>query len=181
MTARSLKEGTHRSRSFLFAVLGAITAQAFRLDRVSFHENGVVSLNLPPVGNVLGTRATRSTHPQTLTRFTGLLSRVFETGMSIDNPFFWRTKQDVVETVARLGMANEVAHTRSCADVHNQTTQHPHCGRCSQCIDRRFAVLAAGLERFDPEEAYRVSLMADARHGAIDREIALSYLRNAGL
>lgn len=179
MTAGSMKEGTHRSRSFLFAVLGAITAQAFRLDRVSFHENGVVSLNLPPVGNVLGTRATRTTHPQTLTRFTRLLRRVFDAGMNVDNPFFWRTKKDVVETVARLGMADEIADTRSCADVHNQTKQHPHCGRCSQCIDRRFALLSAGMERFDPGEAYRMSLMDDPRHGAIDREIALSYLRNA--
>lgn len=179
MTERGLKEGTHRSRSFLFAVLGAITAQAFGQDRVSFHENGVVSLNLPPVGNVLGTRATRTTHPQTLARFTKLLCHVFEGGMRVDNPFFWRTKKEVVETVARLGMKEQIRHTRSCADVHNQTRQYPHCGRCSQCIDRRFAVLAAGLAQADPEEAYCVPLMEGARTGVIDREIALSYLRNA--
>lgn len=33
MTKGGHREGTHRSRSFLFAVLGAITAQAFKLDR----------------------------------------------------------------------------------------------------------------------------------------------------
>jgi len=49
-------EGTHRSRSFLFAALGMATAVAFGKNQVSFYENGVVSLNLPPVGNVLGTR-----------------------------------------------------------------------------------------------------------------------------
>jgi 7-cyano-7-deazaguanine synthase in queuosine biosynthesis len=179
MMGRALKEGTHRSRSFLFATLGAISAEAFGLNRVSFHENGVVSLNLPPVGNVLGTRATRTTHPQTLTRFTDLLGRVFAGGMKIDNPFFWRTKKDVVDAVARLNMADQIAFTRSCADVHNQTTQHPHCGRCSQCIDRRVAVLAAGLARYDPAEAYRVDLLDGARSGVVDREIALSYLRNA--
>jgi 7-cyano-7-deazaguanine synthase in queuosine biosynthesis len=179
MAGRGMKEGTHRSRSFLFAALGAITAQAFGLDRVSFHENGVVSLNLPPVGNVLGTRATRTTHPQTLSRFTDLLGRVFGTGMRVDNPYAWRTKADVVATVARLNMAEQIAHTRSCADVHNQTKQYPHCGRCSQCIDRRFAVLAAGLQRFDPEEAYKVDLMEGARDSVVDREIALSFLRNA--
>lgn len=179
MTGGSLKEGTHRSRSFLFAVLGAITAQAFGRNQVSFHENGVVSLNLPPVGNVLGTRATRTTHPQTLTRFSDFFGLVFDEGMRIDNPFFWRTKTEVVETISRLGMADQIAHTRSCADVHNQTKQHVHCGRCSQCIDRRFAMLAAGLEAFDPEEAYSVALMDDARNDGIDREIALSYVRNA--
>jgi 7-cyano-7-deazaguanine synthase in queuosine biosynthesis len=153
MAGRGLKEGTHRARSFLFAALGAVTARAFGLNRVSFYENGVVSLNLSPVGNVLGTRATRTTHPQTLSRFSDFLSRVFASETRIDNPFFWRTKKEVVETVARLGMSEQIAQTRSCADVHNQTKQHIHCGRCSQCIDRRFAVLAADLARFDPEEA----------------------------
>lgn len=99
--------------------------------------------------------------------------------MRIDNPFFWRTKADVVKTISRLGMNDHIAHTRSCADVHNQTKQHVHCGRCSQCIDRRFAMLAAGLAQFDPEEAYKVALMDDVRNGAIDREVALSYVRNA--
>ncbi|MEP4992434.1 MAG: 7-cyano-7-deazaguanine synthase [Paracoccaceae bacterium] len=150
MTGRGLKEGTHRSRSFLFATLGAITAQAFNLDRVSFYENGVVSLNLPPVGSVLGTRATRTTHPQSLARFTGFFQQVFNHRFRIDNPFFWRTKKDVVETISRLGMKDQIPHTRSCADVHNQTKLYAHCGRCSQCIDRRFAVMSAGLEAFDP-------------------------------
>ena len=40
-------------------------------------------------------------------------------------------------------------------------------------------MLAAGLAQFDPEEAYKVALMDNARNGAIDREVALSYVRNA--
>lgn len=172
-------ESTHRTRSFLFAVLGMVTATAFGKSRISFFENGVVSLNLPPVGNVLGTRATRTTHPQTLSRFGGLFSRIFGKPLRADNPFFWRTKTEVVETIARLGMRNQIAHTRSCADVRNQTKQHVHCGRCSQCIDRRFAMLAAGLEEFDPKEAYRVDLMTGVRTAVQDKEAALSFVRNA--
>jgi hypothetical protein len=76
-------------------------------------------------------------------------------------------------------MADQIRHTRSCADTHNQTTQYPHCGRCSQCIDRRFAVLAAGLDAQDPGEAYRCDLMEGARSTAQDKEFAMSYLRNA--
>ncbi len=179
LRGRSTVERTHRTRSFLFAVLGSITATAFGLDRVSFHEDGVVSLNLPPVGNVVGTRATRTTHPKTLKLFTGLLRLVFENDMRVDNPFFARTKADVVERISHLGMADQIVETRSCADVHNQTHQYFHCGRCSQCIDRRFAMLSKGLERFDPEDAYRVDLMSDARPNGTDREMALSYVRNA--
>ena len=173
------KEGTHRSRSFLFAALGMVTATAFGRDGVSFFENGVVSLNLPPVGNVLGTRATRTTHPQTLDRFTGLFSRIFDKPLRVDNPFFWRTKTEVVSTIAKLGMSDQIANTRSCADVYNQTIQHPHCGRCSQCIDRRFAMLAAGLEGFDHDVDYRTDLMKGARVKVQDKEVVLSYVRNA--
>lgn len=172
-------EGTHRARSFLFAALGMATAIAFGQKRVSFYENGVVSLNLPPVGNTLGTRATRTTHPQTLQRFEALFSMIFDQNLRVDNPFFWRTKTEVVQTIARLGMADQIAFTRSCADVHNQTKQYPHCGRCSQCVDRRFAMLAAGLEGHDPEEAYRLDLMASPRERVQDKEVALSYVRSA--
>jgi hypothetical protein len=179
LTAGTNREGTHRTRSFLFAALGCIAASVFGRTAFSFHENGVVSLNLPPVGNVLSTRATRSTHPQTLHRFQRLFSHVFKQDMRVDNPLFWRTKTEVLRTIDRLGMAYQIRHTRSCADTHNQTTQYPHCGRCSQCIDRRFAVLAAGLDAQDPGEAYRCDLMEGARSTAQDKESAMSYLRNA--
>jgi hypothetical protein len=36
-----------------------------------------------------------------------------------------------------------------------QTTEHPHCGRCSQCLDRRLAALSAGLgDDEDPHAGY---------------------------
>ena len=43
------------------------------------------------------------------------------------------------------------------------TKLHPHCGQCSQCIDRRFAILAAGQDEDDPEDAYKVDLLLDGR------------------
>jgi hypothetical protein len=46
------KEPTHRTRSLLFAAIGAVTAHLLDRQRISFFENGVVSLNLPPVGQV---------------------------------------------------------------------------------------------------------------------------------
>lgn len=120
------KETTYRTRSFLFAVLGTVVAQSFRQDRVSFHENGVVSLNLPPVANVVGTRATRTTHPQTLSLMTDFFQTVLGTPFRIDNPYFWRTKTDVVATIDRLGLAAQIVETNSCADTRNRTEQHPH-------------------------------------------------------
>jgi hypothetical protein len=59
------------------------------------------------------------------------------------------------------------------------TTLHPHCGQCSQCIDRRFAILAAGQGLEDPAEAYKVDLFLGERPKGPDREMALAYVRSA--
>jgi hypothetical protein len=57
-------ETTQRSRSFLFASLAFVVAQMFGRDGFTFYENGVISLNLPIAHDVLGARATRTTHPK---------------------------------------------------------------------------------------------------------------------
>lgn len=175
----SHREGTHRSRSFLFAVLGMAVAEAFGLRKISFYENGIVSLNLPPVSQIVGARATRTTHPRVLSGFGRLFSLVLGGDRQVQNPFFLRTKTEVLERIVKLGFGDQIRHTRSCADVHNLTKMHSHCGRCSQCIDRRFAMLSLGLEHEDPADAYAVDLMAGPRGDVRDREMVLSYVRNA--
>ena len=54
LTGHVGRKSTHRARSFLFASLGAVTARLFDLDRIKFFENGIVSLNLPLVAQVVG-------------------------------------------------------------------------------------------------------------------------------
>jgi hypothetical protein len=173
------REPTHRTRSLFFAAVGAAIGQSFGIDAVHFFENGVVSLNLPPSGQVIGTRATRSTHPHALASFGALFSRVFDRSVSVDNPFMWKTKTEVVSLIRDLGGRDLIRATRSCADVRNMTKLHSHCGICSQCIDRRFAMLAAGLGEDDPEEAYEVDPLSGPRATSPDREIALGFAHNA--
>ena len=173
------KEPTHRTRSFLFAALGVVTARMFGRDSIRFFENGVVSLNLPPVAQVVGARATRTTHPQTLAGFQSLFSAVLGSDFGVDNPFTWMTKTEVIERIAANDCSYLIRDTRSCTRVHDMTRLHPHCGQCSQCIDRRFAVLAASQEHEDPAEAYKVDLFTDKRPAGPDREMALGYVRSA--
>jgi len=175
----SNRETTHRARAFLFAALGMATAHMFDRDRLRFYENGVISMNLPPVGQVVGARATRTTHPQTLAGFGRLFTAVFDRAVRVENPYIWKTKREVLDVIAQHGAADLIAAAHSCAHVYEKSVMTPHCGRCSQCIDRRFAVLAAGLAAHDPEEAYAVDLMHDPRIDARDRENALSYVRHA--
>ena len=175
----TVRELTHRTRSFLFAALGTVTARLFGLDCITFFENGIVSLNLPPVAPIVGARATRATHPQTLAGFRRLLSELVGQSFDVANPYRWLTKAEVVQHILENGFRNLIRDTRSCAHVHEMTKRHPHCGQCSQCIDRRFAVLAAGLGQEDPAEAYKVDLLTGERMPGPGRELALAYVRTA--
>jgi hypothetical protein len=177
--ASSGRETTHRVRSFLFAALGAVTARLFDKNRICLFENGVVSLNLPPVGQVVGARATRTTHPQALAGFRRVLAAVLREPFALDNPFAWMTKAEVIGRISANGCGDLIRHTRSCTRVRDMTTLHSHCGQCSQCLDRRFAILAAGQEHEDPEEAYKVELFLGERQAGPDREIALAFVRSA--
>jgi hypothetical protein len=124
-------------------------------------------------------RATRTTHPQALAGFRGVLAALLGRPFEVANPFVWLTKADVVNRIAAHGFGDLIRHTRSCTRVHDMTIGHPHCGHCSQCVDRRFAILAAGLGHDDPEEAYKVELFTGERGAGPDREMALAYVRMA--
>ncbi|MBN2291558.1 MAG: 7-cyano-7-deazaguanine synthase [Pirellulales bacterium] len=178
--AKSLgREYTQRSRSFLYASLGATVAQMFGLDRIRFYENGVVSFNLPVSAQVVGARATRTTHPQVINGFAKLLSLVAETTFTVENPFLWNTKTEVVKGIADAGCAEMIKFATSCTHTWEMTRLRTHCGTCSQCIDRRFAVLAAGVEDHDPAEAYGVDLLTGERAEGEPRTMLAAYVETA--
>ena len=54
-----------------------------------------------------------------------------------------------------------------------------HCGRCSQCLDRRFGTLAAGMADTDPQEMYDTDLLTGDRKVGADRTMAESFVRHA--
>ena len=151
-------EFTQRSRSLLFATLGMIVVQMFGKRELSFFENGITSLNLPIAEHVLGSRASRTTHPRVLAYCGELFSRLTSRQITIRNPFLWKTKADVVQLIADRGCADLIAETISCARVREATKQSRHCGTCSQCVDRRFGVLASGLGEYESADRYVVDL-----------------------
>jgi hypothetical protein len=170
------REPTQRSRSFLFASLGAALAVMAGLRRVRFYENGVVAINLPPSAQVVGARASRTAHPQVLSGFGRLFTRLSNGPFEVDNPFLWKTKAEVIALIAAAGCAGLIRHTTSCTHTWEMTREHAHCGTCSQCIDRRFAMLAAGQGEADPADDYAVDLMTGPREKAHDRTMLAVYL-----
>ncbi|PYQ92594.1 MAG: hypothetical protein DMF97_21505 [Acidobacteria bacterium] len=70
-----------------------------------------------------------------------LFGRVFQKGISTDNPRLMQTKADVVKDLVKRGGAPIVKKTHSCWIAR----QAKHCGRCVPCVVRRFATEAAGV------------------------------------
>jgi 7-cyano-7-deazaguanine synthase in queuosine biosynthesis len=176
------REYTQRSRSFLYMALAAAVAQMLGLARIRFYENGIVSFNFPPSGQIVGAKATRTTHPQVLKGFADILSLVAGRRFDVENPFLWSTKAEIVQQIVSAGCADLIPFSTSCTHTWEMTNAHPHCGSCSQCIDRRFAVLAAGAGDADPKEAYKVDLLVGERPAdepGDKRTIIASYIETA--
>jgi 7-cyano-7-deazaguanine synthase in queuosine biosynthesis len=174
-----IQEHTQRSRSFLYAALACVVARLFEITRVRFFENGVVSVNLPIAQQVVGARATRTTHPLALERFREFFSAAVGCSIDLENPFIWQTKADVIRSIVNRGCASLIKHTISCTRSYDVTRIHTHCGCCSQCIDRRFAVLAADADEHDPVEMYKIELLTGERNNPSDQTMAEAYVRTA--
>ncbi len=157
------REYTQRTRSFVYASLAAVVARMLGKNRIRFYENGIVSFNLPLSMQSLGARASRTTHPQTLAGFGKLFSAVFGSTFTVENPFLWKTKTEIVRELKAGGFGKLCAATISCAHTWERTTQHSHCGVCSQCVDRRMVALAAEMgPDEDPPEMYEANLLDHA-------------------
>ena len=172
------REFTQRTRSFLYACLAAVAARMLGVPGIRFFGNGAVSINLPLAEQVIGARSTRTTHPRAIAGFQALFEALFEEPFSVENPFIWKTKTDIVHVIAANGCHDLIEDSVSCTRVYNLTNLHTHCGACYQCIDRRFAILAAGMERYDPAYHYRLDLLTAPRDKGEPRTMAeLYYMR----
>jgi len=170
------REFTQRTRSFLFACLGLVVARMSGKDKFSFYENGVVSINPPLAGDVVGGRATRTTHPKVLRGLEALFSLLLDRQIEIQTPLQWLTKKEVTQKIKEAGVADMLGETVSCTRPRKWTKQQKHCGVCSQCIDRRFAVLAAGMGDHEPSSNYMRDLLLGDRSADDDLRMALSYV-----
>lgn len=172
-------EFTQRSRSLMFATLGLIVARMFGRKDLSFYENGVVSINLPIAEHVLGARASRTTHPRVFTDCSQLFSLLLSDKFTVHNPYLWKTKSDVVRVLADKQCADLITKTLSCTRVREATRRKRHCGVYSQCVDRRFGILAAGMAAHEPADNYAVDLFTGAHKPGAALTMIESYVVRA--
>jgi len=172
------QEPTQRTRSFLYAALGTVVAESVQAGGVRFFENGIVSLNLPVADEALRARASRTTHPVALHLLKSLCSAVTGRDFAVDNPYLFKTKTDVVMSLSANQAAHLIPYTCSCAHLMFKSKTQWHCGSCSQCIDRRFAIAAAGLLAYDADEDYVIDVFVGPRKDGPEKSMAIDFVRN---
>ena len=171
-------ERTRRTRGFLVASLGAAVAGQVRLPTVLLADNGYVSVNPPVNAQLVGALNSRGTHPVFLRLVNRLLGLVFPFGVQLENPLERRTRAKALALLTEHGCEPLLRETHSCSKSR-QPAEKPHCGVCSQCVDRRFATIAAGLEAFDPPDRYGVDIFTAPLPAGEPRVFAMSYVGHA--
>ena len=157
-------ERTQRSRSFLFLALGITAASGLNVKEVFLCDNGIVSINLPPSSQTIGAMASRTTHPRFIKNMNKLLQHLHKCGfkdMVVKNQLLNLTKAEVVKGLKEIKLESLIPLTVSCVRTHGMSKMRPHCGVCTQCIDRRFATVYADLEFEDLPESYEKDIFKD--------------------
>ncbi len=172
-------DNSQRSRAFLFASLGAAVAGEIGVGRVYLPDNGPISLNLPINDQLVGTLASRTTHPKFLHLFNRFIDGLFPAPVVVSNPLAARTRAEAMGVLKTTRCEPLLSMTLSCSSWQRLPAKTPQCGVCSQCVDRRFAVIAADLETYDPADHYRSDVFVDDLDRWQARTTAESYVRFA--
>lgn len=155
------KEETQRTRSFLYCSTAFAIAKTYKQNCIYVYENGITSLNFAETQDLINARSSRTTHPQTLSKLEELFTLIAEEDFDIYNPYLFKTKTDVVEVIKNYDKLDFLDNTVSCSATRNKKRNTTHCGECSQCIDRRFAVYAAEVENEDENGIYNFDFLRD--------------------
>ncbi len=176
---RREREASQRSRSFLFLAAASVLARQFGIPRIHVFENGVLSINLPIAFQVVSTMASRTTHPRFIEEMRTFCDDLLGSPTDIELPFITKTRREVIELLRELDRIDLAEFSSSCAHPWWRSELFQHCGICSQCIDRRFAIEAAALGERDRtyERDIFTFPLSTAPEPAQARSLVEGYLR----
>ena len=173
------QEETQRSRPFLYGSIAFVLATAFGRDHFFVYENGVTSLNFARRQDLLNSRASRTTHPQTIGRLANLFSIIAGKSFSIETPFLWCTKTDVTKFIKDSHHGHLLPSSVSCSHTFKPRMNATHCGECFQCLDRRIGIYGAGVGDVENEGLYATDIVTSRIPSMEGRTVAVDYLRQA--
>jgi 7-cyano-7-deazaguanine synthase in queuosine biosynthesis len=150
-------EGSQRTRSFLFLILGALVAR-----RCGHHqllmmaENGQLAIHLPLSQARIGAFSTHTAHPDVLVTMQQFLQEALCMPFKIINPYVYRTKGEVI-SVVWTKLQNAIFVSNSCWKNARLTGNANHCGECIPCYVRRIAIETHGTD----QTAYARNIFAE--------------------
>ncbi len=139
------REETQRTRSFMFLTIAALAARrSGHKELVVIAENGQMAIHLPLSPARIGAFSTHTAHPEFVSQAAELFGRVLDTTFSVQNPFLYATKAEVV---AKLGTPDHSAlpSSVSCWRGARVFSSLNHCGECVPCLVRRIAFEFNGI------------------------------------
>ncbi len=171
----SNREKSQRSRAFLFAAAGAVASAVARQSSVEVFESGIGSLNIPLMAGMVGSKATKTCHPEFLRQMSHLVSLVVGREIAFRLPFYDQTKGEMVRELRRSGLADVALATVSCARYPVGHSFFKQCGICPACIFRRQAMLIGEID--EPEGTYAFDLFGPTEQVNAIQPDHLIYLR----
>ena len=97
----------------------------------------------------------------------------------VANPFCLLTKTDIFELINKINCRNFIGSTVSCSKTFQRLETATHCGCCFQCIDRRLAAYASGLQEVDNVGIYSKDIFSDPIDSPETKTTAIDYIRQA--
>jgi DpnII restriction endonuclease/queuosine biosynthesis protein QueC len=172
-------EETQRTRMFLHSAIATAIAATVGVKEITIFENGITSFNFPRRQDLMNARATRTTHPKAMSLLQDLFAAITAVDFRIGTPFIWKTKADVVAALAEAKGSALVPSGVSCSRTFLSIGSASHCGECSQCIDRRLASYAAGIDELDDNVPYAVDFINKPISNDEARTTLVDYMRQA--
>ena len=148
---------TCRTRGFCFLMFASAVAISYNVQKVYMYENGYGAFNIPYTASETASNQSKSAHPKLLTEVAKIVSDFTETQFTIQNPYIFKTKAQMLNPLIQDGAESLIFDSVSC-DSPRRVEGIAHCGVCSSCILRRIALNAAGLKN---EEKYAVSIIKE--------------------
>jgi 7-cyano-7-deazaguanine synthase in queuosine biosynthesis len=171
-------EETQRTRALLYCSIAFALADACSLNEICVFENGVTSINLYRREDLANARASRTTHPRTMTLLARLFSLMQGRPFTIQLPYVRSTKRDVIERIMAGPLPELVSSAVSCTRAF-QEEGTTHCGLCFQCVDRRIASFAAGANDLDHPGLYAQDIATTNVDDPGARTTMVDYIRQA--
>ena len=145
-TPSSEKSFGQRSRGFVFMLIGAACAYHIGCSSLYIYENGVGAINLPYSKAEVGLDHAKSVHPLSLPKVSELVSTILETPFQFTNPYWLKTKAQMVESLIDTNATNLILLSSSCDRARRLEKGITQCGSCPSCLLRRQSLIALNFD-----------------------------------